>query len=54
MSSGQTNGLSSSLVFTPVQGMELCNPQAALDKVKEANKKWFDSSSGFVSAMPNK
>mmetsp|Transcript_8881 Transcript_8881/g.16648 ORF Transcript_8881/g.16648 Transcript_8881/m.16648 type:complete len:519 (-) Transcript_8881:1611-3167(-) len=54
MSSGQTNGLSSSLVFTPVQGLELCNPQAALDKVKEANKKWFDASSGFVSAMPNK
>ena len=54
MSSGQTNGLSSSLVFTPVQGLELCNPQAALDKVKEANKKWFDSSSGFVSAVPKK
>lgn len=54
MSSGQTNGLSSSLVFTPVQGLELCNPQAALDKVKEANKKWFDASSGFVSAVPNK
>ena len=53
MSSGATNGLSSSLVFTPVQGLELCNPQAALDKVKEANKKWFDASSGFVSAMPN-
>jgi U4/U6 small nuclear ribonucleoprotein PRP31 len=52
MSSGQTNGLSSSLVFTPVQGLELCNPQAALDKVKQANEKWFDASSGFVSAMP--
>ena len=27
MSSGATNGLSSSLVFTPVQGIELANPE---------------------------
>ncbi|CAN0379334.1 unnamed protein product, partial [Discosporangium mesarthrocarpum] len=26
LSSGQTNGLASSLVFTPVQGLELVNP----------------------------
>jgi U4/U6 small nuclear ribonucleoprotein PRP31 len=51
-SSGQTNGLSSSLVFTPVQGLELVNPNAAADRVKEANKKWFDTSSGFMSAAP--
>ena len=51
-SSGQTNGLSSSLVFTPVQGLELVNPNAAAERVKEANKKWFDSSSGFMSAAP--
>lgn len=52
MSSGQTNGLSSSLVFTPVQGIELNNPSAAADRVKEANQKWFNSNSGFVSAVP--
>jgi U4/U6 small nuclear ribonucleoprotein PRP31 len=51
-SSGQTGGMSSSLVFTPVQGLELVNPQAAQEKVKEANKKWFDSYSGFLSAVP--
>jgi U4/U6 small nuclear ribonucleoprotein PRP31 len=51
-SSGQTNGLSSSLVFTPVQGIELVNPNAQSDKVKEANKKWFSSNSGFLSAVP--
>jgi U4/U6 small nuclear ribonucleoprotein PRP31 len=51
-SSGQTNGLSSSLVFTPVQGLELINPNAAADKVKEANQKWFNSTSGFLSAVP--
>jgi U4/U6 small nuclear ribonucleoprotein PRP31 len=52
MSSGQTNGLSSSLVFTPVQGLELINPNAAAEKVKEANQKWFNANSGFLSAAP--
>lgn len=52
LSSGQTNGLSSSLVFTPVQGLELINPNAAEERVREANKKWFDSNSGFLSAAP--
>jgi len=28
MSSGTTNGLASSMVFTPVQGLELVNPDA--------------------------
>jgi len=36
-----TSGLSSSLAFTPVQGLELENPQAAAAKVAEANKKYF-------------
>jgi U4/U6 small nuclear ribonucleoprotein PRP31 len=53
MSSGQTNGLSSSLVFTPVQGLELVNPNAAADRVKEANNKWFNANSGFISAAPS-
>ena len=51
-SSGQTNGLSSSLIFTPVQGIELVNPNAAAERVKEANNKWFNANSGFLSAMP--
>ena len=52
LSSGQTNGLSSSLVFTPVQGLELINPNAAAERVKEANNKWFNANSGFLSAVP--
>ncbi|CAM9410904.1 unnamed protein product [Ectocarpus sp. 4 AP-2014] len=53
LSSGQTNGLNSSLVFTPIQGLELVNPNADKEKkVMAANKKWFDSSSGFMSAKP--
>lgn len=50
--SSGTSGISSSLVFTPVQGLELVNPNAAADRVKEANKKWFSSQSGFLSAAP--
>ncbi len=52
VSSGQTNGLSSSLVFTPVQGLELVNPNAAAERVREANNKWFSSQTGFLSAAP--
>lgn len=52
LSSGKTGGISSSLVFTPVQGIELANPTAAAEKVREANNKWFNSSSGFMSAVP--
>lgn len=51
MSEG-VGGLQSSLVFTPVQGIELVNPQAAAERVKQANAKWFSSNSGFLSAVP--
>jgi U4/U6 small nuclear ribonucleoprotein PRP31 len=40
------------MVFTPVQGMELVNPDANKDRVREANKKWFSQDSGFQSALP--
>ena len=50
----QTNGLSTSVVFTPVQGLELVNPDAAKERVKEANKKWFSDDAGFKSALPKK
>lgn len=55
LSSGATNGLSSSLVFTPVHGIELVggDTMAAREaKVKEANQKWFAQNSGFLSARP--
>lgn len=50
--SSATNGLASSLAFTPVQGIELVNPSAAAARLKEANSKWFGSYSGFMSAAP--
>jgi len=48
----QVDGLSTSLAFTPVQGIELVNPKTAADKVIAANARWFGASSGFVSAVP--
>eukprot|EP01033_Poteriospumella_lacustris_P004749 gene4748-3405_t len=51
-SSSETGGMVSSLAFTPVQGIELVNPSAVAEKVKDANKKWFDAHSGFLSAKP--
>ena len=38
---GTTSGLASSMVFTPVQGLELVNPNAQQNRVREANQKWF-------------
>jgi U4/U6 small nuclear ribonucleoprotein PRP31 len=49
---GNANGLASSMAFTPVQGLELVNPDAVKDRVKEANKKWFGEYAGFQSALP--
>jgi len=53
-SSGVTNGMSSTLVFSTVQGMELAaNQPSAAERVKEANSKWFNQNSGFLSAAPS-
>jgi len=49
-----TSGLASSMVFTPVQGMELVNPDANKERVREANRKWFNESAGFQSALPKR
>jgi U4/U6 small nuclear ribonucleoprotein PRP31 len=50
----RSSGMASSMVFTPVQGMELINPDAMKDRVKEANRKWFSTNAGFQSAVPPK
>ena len=50
----RSNGMASSMVFTPVQSMELVNPDAMKDRVKEANRKWFSTNAGFQSAVPPK
>ena len=54
-SSGASSGLSSSLVFTPVQGMERVAPGASAaarqQRVREANSKFFGDKTGFASVI---
>jgi U4/U6 small nuclear ribonucleoprotein PRP31 len=49
-----TSGLATSIVFTPSQGMELINPDAQRERVKDANQRWFGDQAGFRSALPPK
>ena len=44
----QVSGTASSVAFTPLQGLEIVNPQAAEKKVDEANAKYFSASSSFL------
>ncbi|KAL3765275.1 hypothetical protein ACHAW5_000276 [Stephanodiscus triporus] len=50
MSSGGTSGLASSMVFTPAQGLELVNPDANKERIRQANAKFFSENAGFQSA----
>lgn len=52
-SSGATNGLASSLVMTPMQGMELINPDILERQIKKAqgNESYFSSKSGFSTVL---
>ncbi|CAB9522363.1 U4/U6 small nuclear ribonucleoprotein Prp31 [Seminavis robusta] len=51
---GGTSGMASSMTFSTVQGMELVNPDANKERVREANKKWFSDHAGFQSALPKR
>lgn len=42
------SGTASSVAFTPLQGLEIVNPQAAEQKVSEANAKYFSASGSFL------
>lgn len=57
-SSGATSGLSSSLAFTPIQGIELVNPNQAAqsDRMRDGTESYFSEYSGFRSskAAPGK
>jgi U4/U6 small nuclear ribonucleoprotein PRP31 len=49
------SGLASSLAFTPVQGIELLNPSAAQDKIRQANNKYFGMDNhGFAKGTNHK
>ena len=51
--SGATSGLASSLAMTPLQGMELINPDLLKRQVKEASGKesYFSVKSGFSTVI---
>ncbi|XP_020502417.1 U4/U6 small nuclear ribonucleoprotein Prp31 [Labrus bergylta] len=44
----RSSGTSSSVAFTPLQGLEIVNPQAAEKKVAEANQKYFSNMAEFL------
>ncbi|XP_074604366.1 pre-mRNA processing factor 31 isoform X2 [Brevipalpus obovatus] len=46
----QVAGTASSVAFTPLQGLEIVNPQAA-ESQKEGDSKYFSSSTGFASVL---
>ncbi|XP_065846428.1 U4/U6 small nuclear ribonucleoprotein Prp31-like [Oscarella lobularis] len=43
----ETSGTASSIAFTPLQGLEIVNPQAAEKNIQEVNAKYFSSLAGF-------
>jgi U4/U6 small nuclear ribonucleoprotein PRP31 len=43
------SGISSSVAFTPLQGLEIVNPQAAEKRVNELNARYFSPVGGFLS-----
>lgn len=50
-SSGATSGLTSSLAFTPVQGIELSNPQAHLNQLGGGTQSTYFSETGTFSKI---
>ncbi|MGH0177113.1 UNVERIFIED_CONTAM: hypothetical protein FKN15_007276 [Acipenser sinensis] len=47
----RSSGTSSSVAFTPLQGLEIVNPQAAEKKVAEANQKYFSNMAEFLKRL---
>ncbi|KAJ7313991.1 hypothetical protein JRQ81_005851 [Phrynocephalus forsythii] len=50
----RSSGTASSVAFTPLQGLEIVNPQAAEKKVAEANQKYFSSMAEFLKVKSDK
>uniref|UniRef100_A0A8C0L1P3 U4/U6 small nuclear ribonucleoprotein Prp31 n=1 Tax=Canis lupus dingo TaxID=286419 RepID=A0A8C0L1P3_CANLU len=50
----RSSGTASSVAFTPLQGLEIVNPQAAEKKVAEANQKYFSSMAEFLKVKGEK
>ncbi|XP_062890941.1 U4/U6 small nuclear ribonucleoprotein Prp31 [Mobula hypostoma] len=50
----RSSGTASSVAFTPLQGLEIVNPQAAEKKVAEANQKYFSNLAEFLKVKREK
>ncbi|XP_015679146.1 U4/U6 small nuclear ribonucleoprotein Prp31-like, partial [Protobothrops mucrosquamatus] len=50
----RSSGTASNVAFTPLQGLEIVNPQAAEKKVTEANQKYFSSMAEFLKVKSEK
>lgn len=50
----QVAGTASSVAFTPLQGLEIVNPQADERKVQETNQKYFSATAGFNKVISKK
>ncbi|XP_048477054.1 U4/U6 small nuclear ribonucleoprotein Prp31 [Rhincodon typus] len=50
----RSSGTASSVAFTPLQGLEIVNPQAAEKKVAEANQKYFSNMAEFLKVKREK
>jgi U4/U6 small nuclear ribonucleoprotein PRP31 len=53
-SSTALSGLSSTIALTPVQGMELVNPNAAREREAESAQKYFSNTLGFLQVAKDK
>ncbi|XP_015788574.1 U4/U6 small nuclear ribonucleoprotein Prp31 [Tetranychus urticae] len=47
----QISGTASSVAFTPLQGLEIVNPQAAESKTNDTSGKYFSTTGGFFSVI---
>jgi len=50
----ETSGLCSSVAFTPVQGMELINPELLTKNINNVADKYFSTTSGFATVINSK
>uniref|UniRef100_UPI00398F6540 U4/U6 small nuclear ribonucleoprotein Prp31 isoform X2 n=1 Tax=Pristiophorus japonicus TaxID=55135 RepID=UPI00398F6540 len=50
----RSSGTASSVAFTPLQGLEIVNPQAAEKKVTESNQKYFSNMAEFLKVKREK
>ena len=54
MKYNNTNGIHSSVVMTPMNGIELINPDILNNKLEKTKEKYFNANSGFSTVVKNR